>query len=87
MATTRARGGIVACIRRMAASTVPVDAPPRVTSTAGWAFMALLTHVECQRAAFRADAQRLSRHWYDLAMLAEMHIGRQALVERSLDRA
>jgi len=49
--------------------------------------MALLTHVECQRAAFRADAQRLSRHWYDLAMLAEMHIGRQALVERSLDRA
>ncbi len=28
-------------------------------------------HVECQRDEFRTGAERLSGHWYDLAMLAD----------------
>ena len=32
---------------------------------------ATLMHVECQRDEFRTGAERLSRHWYDLAMLAD----------------
>lgn len=45
---------------------------------------ATLMHVECQRGKFRANADRLSRHWYDLAMLADHEIGRVSLANRDL---
>ncbi len=41
-------------------------------------------HAECRRSAFHPSAQRLTRHWYDLFMLAHQEIGRQALADRSL---
>lgn len=40
---------------------------------------ATLMHVESQRGVFRPNADRLSRHWYDLSMLADMDIGQAAL--------
>lgn len=45
---------------------------------------ATLMHVECQRGEYRASAERLSRHWYDLAMLADLEHGRAALANRDL---
>jgi len=45
---------------------------------------ATLIHVECHRADLKADANRQSRHWYDLALLADHDIGRQALADRAL---
>lgn len=45
---------------------------------------ATLIHVECQRGEFRLSAERLSRHWYDLAALADLDIGRAALEQRDL---
>jgi len=30
---------------------------------------ATLIHVECNRAEFKASAERLSRHWYDMSCL------------------
>ncbi len=45
---------------------------------------ATLMHVECQRGEFRANSERLSRHWYDLAMLANLAIGQSALADRGL---
>ena len=45
---------------------------------------ATLIHVECNRGRFKANRERLSRHWYDLAMLADHDIGKQALADRSL---
>ena len=45
---------------------------------------ATLMHVECQREAFRTGAERLSRHWYDLAMLADTEHGQAAVVDRAL---
>lgn len=45
---------------------------------------ATLMHVECHRGEFRASASRLSRHWYDLAMLADLPIGEIALERRDL---
>ena len=45
---------------------------------------ATLMHVECQRGEFRASAERLSRHWYDLAMLADLEHGQSALANRDL---
>jgi len=41
-------------------------------------------HVECQRADFQVTAARLSRHWYDLAMLADLDHGRTAVADRTL---
>jgi len=41
-------------------------------------------HVECQRNEFRASAKRLSRHWYDLAMLADCDHGQAAIEDRAL---
>ena len=40
-------------------------------------------HVECQRDEFRTGAERLSRHWYDLAMLADLAHG-QPRTDRAL---
>lgn len=45
---------------------------------------ATLIHVECNRGEFHASAERLSRHWYDLAMLADLSIGKAALGNREL---
>lgn len=45
---------------------------------------ATLMHVECQRANFRASAERLSRHWYDLSMLAGHPAGARARQNRAL---
>lgn len=45
---------------------------------------ATLMHVECQRGEFRTGAERLSRHWYDLAMLADHIHGQAALADRAL---
>ncbi|MBD2796483.1 nucleotidyl transferase AbiEii/AbiGii toxin family protein [Xenorhabdus sp. 18] len=44
---------------------------------------ATLIHVACRR-GFRESAARLSRHWYDLVMLAQHEIGRRAMVDRIL---
>lgn len=45
---------------------------------------ATLMHVECQRNEFRTSAERLSRHWYDLAMLADLVHGQIAINDRDL---
>lgn len=45
---------------------------------------ATLMHVECQRNTFRSSAERLSRHWYDLAMLADVIHGQTAIEDRAL---
>lgn len=47
---------------------------------------ATLIHVECHRPSFKPGAQRLSRHWYDLARLADHEVGQQALVDTELLR-
>ena len=47
---------------------------------------ATLIHVECHRAKLRAHADRLSRHWYDLARLADNEVGHQALQDTNLLR-
>ena len=43
-----------------------------------------LIHAECQRKSWRSGVDRLARHWYDLAVLADHEIGHRALAERSL---
>lgn len=45
---------------------------------------ATLIHVECNRAEFKSDAHRLSRHWYDLRMLAKHASGKAAINNRAL---
>lgn len=60
-------------------STVSVLSPARTF----WE-KATLMHVECQRDEFRASAERLSRHWYDLAMLADQAHGQAAVADRAL---
>lgn len=45
---------------------------------------ATLIHVECHRADPKKKADRLSRHWYDLAMLADHEIGKQSVADREL---
>lgn len=45
---------------------------------------ATLMHVECQRDEFRTGAERLSRHWYDLAQLADQAYGQTALADKAL---
>lgn len=45
---------------------------------------ATLIHVECHRPDLKADAARQSRHWCDLALLADHDIGRHALADRAL---
>jgi hypothetical protein len=45
---------------------------------------ATLIHVECNREEFKSDAHRLSRHWYDLRMLAVHSSGKAAINNREL---
>ncbi|KXW56431.1 nucleotidyl transferase AbiEii/AbiGii toxin family protein [Ferrovum sp. PN-J185] len=59
--------------------TVTVLSPSRTF----WEKVTLI-HVECQRNEFRSSAERLSRHWYDLAMLADHNLGQLALENLAL---
>jgi hypothetical protein len=43
-----------------------------------------LIHYECNRPILKEDADRISRHWYDIAMLTNHDIGKQALTNREL---
>jgi len=45
---------------------------------------ATLAHDMCNRAQWGANPNRISRHWYDLAMLADRQIGADALADRDL---
>jgi len=45
---------------------------------------ATLIHVECNRNKLKATANRLSRHWYDLVMLAQHPLGEAAINNREL---
>jgi len=45
---------------------------------------ATLIHVECNRKIFKSDANRLSRHWYDLLMLAKHDVGKAAIKNHNL---
>jgi hypothetical protein len=47
---------------------------------------ATLAHEKCHRPDFVMGAERQSRHWYDLAMLADHPLGRAALMDRDLLR-
>lgn len=47
---------------------------------------ATLIHVECRRPSLRPSAERLSRHWYDLARLADQEVGQQAVGDSDLLR-
>lgn len=43
-----------------------------------------LIHVECHRNRLLESPARLSRHWYDLAMLTNSWIGKEALAKREI---
>lgn len=43
-----------------------------------------LIHMECHRDRTQPGAGRMSRHWYDLAMLIDHQIGRSAIEDRGL---
>lgn len=45
---------------------------------------ATLIHVECHRGRLKESPNRLFRHWYDLAMLIEAGIGKEALMDNKL---
>ena len=45
---------------------------------------ATLIHVECGKAPRAASPSRISRHWYDVTLLADHTIGSQALLRRDL---
>jgi hypothetical protein len=43
-----------------------------------------LVHVACNRADPKLDSDRQSRHWHDLAVLADHKIGEASLADRAL---
>jgi len=45
---------------------------------------ATLIHVACNRAHPKLDADRQSRHWHDLAVLADHKIGKASIADRTL---
>jgi len=45
---------------------------------------ATLIHVECNRGKMKQNVERLSRHWYDLTMLAKHEAGQAAVQNREL---
>lgn len=45
---------------------------------------ATLIHVACNRSDAKLDADRQSRHWHDLAVLADHEIGKKSIGDRSL---
>lgn len=48
-----------------------------------WEKMTLI-HVECNRKEIKANPHRMSRHWYDLSMLAKHDIGQSAMNNTAL---
>jgi hypothetical protein len=44
----------------------------------------ILIHVECHRRRLQANAERLSRHWYDLAMMISKGLDVQAMADKTL---
>jgi len=53
-------------------------------STARHREKATLIHVACNRSDPKLDADRQSRHWHDLAVLADHKIGEASLADRAL---
>jgi hypothetical protein len=45
---------------------------------------ATLMHVECHRNRLDKIPDRLSRHWYDLAKLADSQVGKEALINKAI---
>lgn len=45
---------------------------------------ATLIHVECNRKRLIQSPERLSRHWYDLFMLAKSWVGEEAFIQRKI---
>lgn len=45
---------------------------------------ATLIHVECSRGQLKQNAERLSRHWYDIVMLSRHPVGQNAVQNRAL---
>ncbi len=45
---------------------------------------ATMMHAESNRERLRENANRLSRHWYDVYVLSDHHVGKQALADRAL---
>ncbi len=45
---------------------------------------ATLIHAECGRGELKPSRERMSRHWYDLARLADHELGRRAVPDRAL---
>lgn len=43
-----------------------------------------LIHAECNRGKFKENAQRLSRHWYDLVMIYQSQFGQTAIQNKAL---
>lgn len=64
---------------RFPEATVPVLVPSRTF----WE-KATLIHVACNRSDPKLDADRQSRHWHDLAVLADHDIGKTAIPDRQL---
>ncbi len=60
-------------------ATVPVLVPSRTF----WE-KATLIHVACNRSDPKLDADRQSRHWHDLAVLADHNIGKIAILDLQL---
>jgi len=60
-------------------ATVPVLVPSRTF----WE-KATLIHVACNRSDPKLDADRQSRHWHDLAVLADHAIGKTAIPDRQM---
>jgi hypothetical protein len=62
------------------APVLPVAAVDVLSATRTFWEKATLAHDECNRGALdRESAERISRHWYDLAKLSESEIGARAL--------
>ena len=61
------------------------EAPVRVLSPSRtfWE-KATLIHVACNRSDPKLDADRQSRHWHDLAVLADHKIGKTSIADRQL---
>lgn len=60
-------------------ATVDVLSPVRTF----WEKVTLI-HSACQRGVVRGGVERLARHWYDLAMLADHEIGSRAVSDRAV---
>lgn len=43
-----------------------------------------LIHAQCQRGSIRVKSEKMARHWYDVAMLANNEVGQSALHNKTL---